>query len=50
MGSSSYPDASNIMITADGGGSRKRLWKKYLQDFANETRLSIDVTHFSHRG
>ena len=49
MGSSAYPGASSIMITADGGGSngsRNRLWKKCLQDFANETRMSIHVTHF----
>lgn len=49
MGHAVYPDATSIMITADGGGSngsRNRLWKKCLQDFANETRLKIHVTHF----
>ena len=37
------------MITADGGGSngsRNRLWKKSLQEFANETVLKIKVSHF----
>ena len=36
------------MITSDGGGSngvKNRLWKKELQQLANETRLSITVNH-----
>jgi hypothetical protein len=49
MGQSAYPNARSLMITADGGGSngsRNRLWKKSLQDFANETGLEIHVSHF----
>lgn len=49
MGKQRYPQATRLMITADGGGSngrRNRLWKKSLQDFANETGLKIYVSHF----
>lgn len=49
LGKSSYPNATQLMITADGGGSngsRVRLFKKELQQFANETGLSISVCHF----
>lgn len=49
MGVSRYPKADKLMITADGGGSngrRNRLWKKSLQEFANETGLEIYVSHF----
>jgi len=44
-----YPKASQIFITADGGGSngsRLRLWKLELQTFADETGLSLSVCHF----
>jgi hypothetical protein len=44
-----YPQSSQLLITADGGGSngsRLRLWKLELQKFANETGLSIAVCHF----
>jgi len=44
-----YPERTNLLITADGGGSngyRLRLWKVELQKFANETGLSIQVCHF----
>src|SRR6478752_5769035 len=44
-----YPGAKEIMIMADGGGSngsRCRLWKKCLQDWADEEGLSILVCHF----
>lgn len=49
MGRARYPQASELLITADGGGSngyRVRLWKVALQKFANETGLSISVCHF----
>jgi len=49
MGVKRYPDASEILIVADGGGSnssRSRLWKKSLQNFANKTGLKISVSHF----
>lgn len=44
-----YPEASNLLITADGGGSngsRLRLWKLELQKLSDETGLSISVCHF----
>lgn len=48
MGQVSYPTATKLLITADGGGSgsRVRLWKTELQTFANETGLEISVCHF----
>ena len=49
MGKSTYPQASQLLITADGGGSngsRVRLWKLELQKLADETRLRIAVCHF----
>ena len=49
MGQTSYPKARRLLITADGGGSngsRVRLWKKELQQFANETGLVLSVCHF----
>lgn len=49
MGSERYPDASSLMITADCGGSnnrRSRLWKKKLQELADDTGLRIDVRHY----
>ena len=44
-----YPNAHNLLITADGGGSngsRLRLWKLEVQKLADETGLSISVCHF----
>jgi transposase len=49
MGKSMYPDATEILITADGGGSngsRVRLWKYELQKLADEIRCNIQVCHF----
>ena len=49
MGKEIYPDATRLLITADGGGSngsRVRLWKTELQRFADETGLEISVCHF----
>lgn len=48
MGSSCYPQAKQLLIIADGGGSnssRCRLWKHKLQQLANETSLEITVCH-----
>ena len=48
MGKSTYGDAQDLLITADGGGSngyRLRLWKTELQKLADETGLSITVCH-----
>ncbi len=49
MGKDVYPDANKLLITADGGGSngyRIRLWKKELQQLADDTGLEITVSHF----
>ncbi len=49
MGQERYPDAKELYITADGGGSNGRrnwLWKTSLQNFANESGLKIHVSHF----
>ncbi len=49
MGKEAYPHATELLITADGGGSnssRSRLWKVELQKFANESGLSIAVCHY----
>jgi transposase len=49
MGHERYPDATSLLITADGGGSngsRVRLWKVKLQEFADETGISVSVCHF----
>ena len=49
MGKDLYPDAKQLMVTADGGGSngyRIKLWKLELQKLADETGLSIQVSHF----
>jgi len=49
MGEALYPDATRLLITADGGGSngpRVRLWKLELQRLADETGLEIAVCHF----
>ena len=48
MGKRAYPDATELLITADGGGSnssRARLWKIELQQFADRTGLAISVSH-----
>jgi len=49
MGAATYPDATSLLITADGGGSnssRGRLWKVAVQRFADETGLQVSVCHF----
>ena len=49
MGSVRYPCATELVITADGGGSnghRVRLWKLELGRLAEETGLTIRVCHF----
>jgi hypothetical protein len=49
MGQPTYPAATELLITADAGGSnsyRARLWKCQLQKLADETGLSITVCHF----
>jgi transposase len=48
MGSISYPNAKELLITADGGGSNgssAKLWKLELSKFAEKTGLKITVSH-----
>jgi hypothetical protein len=48
MGRKRYPQAKELLITADGGGSngcRSRLWKVALQRLATELGLIIRVCH-----
>ena len=49
MGLQRYPKANELLITADGGGSngyRTKLWKREIQNLANELCLRIQVCHF----
>jgi len=49
MGTQRFPRATELFITADGGGSnghRTRLWKVALQDLADEIGLKLTVSHF----
>jgi hypothetical protein len=49
LGGVMYPGAKRLLVTADGGGSngsRCRLWKLKLQEFADESGLRITVCHF----
>ena len=48
LGKARYPEARQLTLTADCGGSngaKVRLWKRELQRFADETGLSVQVTH-----
>lgn len=49
LGTARYPRARELLVTADAGGSngyRPRLWKRSLQEWADECRLPIHVCHF----
>jgi transposase len=49
MGSAAYPQAKELLILADGGGSnssRTRLWKIALQRLADQTGIAVSVSHF----
>jgi hypothetical protein len=49
MGKLRFPQATELLVTADGGGSnssRNRLWKVCLQDLANEMGLQLFIRHF----
>jgi len=49
MGRERYPEMTQLMITADGGGSngsRVRLFKVELQNLADETGLTLQVCHY----
>lgn len=48
MGKARYPNASSLVITADGGGSngyRLRLWKLELQKLVDELAFPVTVCH-----
>ncbi len=48
MGQPTYPQATELLVIADGGGSngsRVRLWKIQLQQLADDTGLRISVCH-----
>ena len=48
IGRARYPNATRLVITADGGGSngsRVRLWKRELQRLADELAIDIAVHH-----
>lgn len=48
MGKQMYPQAQQVLITADGGGSngrRSRLWKVALQQLSDATGLDVCVCH-----
>jgi len=49
MGRKRYPEAKELLITADSGGSnssRTRLWKVALQELADALGLRLTVCHF----
>ena len=49
MGKKAYPKATELLVTADGGGSnapRSRLWRLELQRFVDQTGLEVSVCHF----
>ena len=49
LGRGAYPDATDLYVTADAGGSngyRSRVWKRQLQRFADEIRLTVHASHF----
>lgn len=49
LGKKHYPQAKELLITADSGGSngyKNRGWKYFLNRFAKEAKLKITVIHF----
>lgn len=49
VGAVAYPNATELLITADGGGSngsRVRLWKVEIQKLADEIGIPVTVSHF----
>ena len=49
MGQRMYPQAQQVLMTADGGGSngsRSRLWKVARQTLSDATGLEVSVGHF----
>jgi hypothetical protein len=49
LGRKHYPEAKQILLSADGGGSngsRNRAWKYYLQQFSDEFGLEVTTCHY----
>ena len=49
MGVLRFPDATDLLITADGGGSnssRSRFWKLCLQELSDDLGMKLVVRHF----
>jgi transposase len=49
LGKRRYLRATRLLITADSGGSnspRTRLWRWAIQQFANETGLTVELCHY----
>lgn len=49
VGRRNYPQAKDLLICADSGGSngsKRRTWKYYLQQFADEAGLNVTVCHY----
>ena len=49
MGRARFPDARELLVCADGGGSnghRVKAWKLHLAAFAAETGLDVTVVHY----
>jgi len=49
LGANTYPKATRLFINCDGGGSngsRSRLFKLKLQEFADQSSLEVHVSHF----
>jgi transposase len=49
LGKNTYPKATRLYINCDGGGSngsRNRLFKYQLQQFANQSGITVHVSHF----
>jgi len=49
MGKPAYPNATQLLITCDGGGSngvRSRLWKREIQSLATELNIEIAICHY----
>jgi hypothetical protein len=48
-GASTYPEATELLVSADGGGSngsRTQLWKAELQGLADELGMRIAICHW----
>lgn len=49
IGCHDYPEATEILLFCDSGssnGSKNKLWKYCLQQFANQLKLTVHVSHY----